>query len=79
VDRDEACVDDGGQDDKKMGANAKAGDWKASGRAVKSFGEGSLTIATDRVEYSKGVVIRVEQLAALHFVGVRNGGPGTNE
>jgi len=63
MDGDEECVDDGCQDDKKMGADVKAGAWKTGGRIVKSFGERNLTTTSDRVEYSEGVVIRVEIIA----------------
>jgi len=59
MDWDEKCVDEGCQNDKKMGADVKPGAWKKSGRTVKSFGERSLTITADRVEYSEGIVIRV--------------------
>jgi len=63
MDWDEKCVDEGCQNDKKMGADVKAGAWKKSGRTVKSFvksfGERSLTTTADRVEYSEGIVIRV--------------------
>jgi len=59
MDWDEKCDDEGCQNDKKMGADVKAGAWKKSGRTIKSFGERSLTTTADRVEYSEGIVIRV--------------------
>jgi hypothetical protein len=45
MDWDETFVDDGGQDDKKMGADVKTGARKASGRASRSPRERSITTA----------------------------------
>ena len=67
MDWDQTFVVDGGQDDKKMGADVKAGARKASGRADRSPGERSITAAADRVEHAGGVVITVGTIGCSAF------------
>jgi hypothetical protein len=67
MDRDEVFADAGGQDDKKMGADAEGGGGKASGSASKSSRERSFVAAADRVECPGGFVIRVGTIGCSAF------------
>lgn len=67
MDRDEACADAGGQDDKKMDTDDEAGGGKASGRASQSSGDRSFVAAADRVECPRGFVIRVGTIGCSAF------------
>jgi hypothetical protein len=67
MDWDETFVDDGGQDDKKMGADAKSATRNTSGRVCKSSGERSITATTNRLKYADGVIIKVGTIVCSTF------------